>query len=80
MKDRDSEPSASESASVYTLRIDGILDPIWSEWFDGMSVSHGDDGTTVVSGPVVDQAALHRVIRKLRDLGVTLISIQRSEE
>jgi len=79
MIERTNKPSASEGASVYTIRIEGVLDVVWSAWFDGMTVSHGDDDITVISGPVVDQAALHRVIRKIRDLGLTLISLQRSE-
>lgn len=78
MPDRDNEPSASDRALVYTIHVEGILDTSWSEWFDGMDVGHRADGTTVISGRVADQAALHRVIRTVRDLGVTLISIERS--
>lgn len=77
MLDRDNEPSASDRALEYTIHVEGVLDTTWSQWFDGMSVSHAADDTTVISGQVVDQAALHRVIRAIRDLGVTLISIQR---
>lgn len=64
----------------YTIVVAGVLDPSWSSWFDGMSVSHRDEETTVISGRVTDQAALHRVIRKIRDLGAILISLQRSEQ
>ena len=51
----------------------------WAEWLDGMSLTHASDGTTVLAGPVADQAALHGLLQKLRDLGVTLISVNERE-
>jgi hypothetical protein len=59
----------------YRIRIQGRLDQRWSTWFDGMSLSHGDDGTTVIRGRVGDQAALHGLIERVRDLGVTLLEV-----
>jgi len=59
----------------YRIRIQGRLEPRWSSWFDGMSVVRGDDGTTVLRGPVGDQAALHGLIQKVRDLGLTLLEV-----
>ena len=53
----------------------GHLGRRWATWFDGMTLTHRDDGTTVISGPVVDQAALHGVLQKLRDLGISLCSL-----
>ena len=59
----------------YEIRISGRLSPRWAAWFDGLSLTHEGDGTTVLRGPVVDQAALHGVLQKLRDLGVPLVSL-----
>lgn len=59
----------------YRIRIQGRLDHRWSTWFDGMSLSHGEDGTTVLRGPVGDQAALHGLIERVRDLGLTLLEV-----
>ena len=59
----------------YEIRVEGHLESRWAAWFDGLSLTRGDDGTTVIRGPVVDQAALHGVIQKLRDLGIPLIAL-----
>ena len=63
----------------YRIQVQGRLDPHWSDWLDGMAVHHRDDGTTELVGPIVDQAALHGVIARIRDLGLSLISISRAE-
>ena len=59
----------------YELRIEGHLDQRWSAWFGGLALVHEDDGTTILRGAVTEQAELHRVRAKVRDLGITLISI-----
>ena len=59
----------------YEIRVTGHLNSRWAAWFDGLSLTPADDGTTVIRGPIVDQAALHGVLQKLRDLGVPLISV-----
>lgn len=59
----------------YEIRVTGHLDPRWEAWFDGLSLSRADDGTTVIRGAIVDQSALHGVLQKLRDLGIPLISV-----
>ena len=59
----------------YEITIKGRLGARWTAWFDGLAISSGDDGTTVLSGSVVDQAALHGLLQKLRDLGIPLISL-----
>jgi hypothetical protein len=59
----------------YEIRLKGHLDAHWANRFEGLSLSYGSDGTTVLSGPVVDQAALHGVLRKVRDLGLPLLSV-----
>ena len=63
------------SALQYEIRIKGHLDARWSAWFDGLNLTKGSDGTTVIYGPVVDQAALHGLLQKLRDVGLPLVSI-----
>ncbi|MCU1449889.1 MAG: hypothetical protein JWP02_2059 [Acidimicrobiales bacterium] len=59
----------------YEIRVKGHLGPRWVAWFDGLSLTTEDDGTTVISGPVVDQAALHGLLHKLRDVGIPLVSL-----
>ena len=61
----------------YEIRVEGILDEWWSDWFDGMQVTSHPDGVTVIAGPVTDQAALHGLLAKVRDLGRPLISVWR---
>jgi hypothetical protein len=61
--------------AVYQLRVSGRLDRHWSAWFDGLTVTHEDDGSTSLTGAVTDQAELHGLLAKIRDLGVTLISV-----
>jgi hypothetical protein len=63
----------------YCIRIQGHLASDWSEWFDGMTVRRHPDGTTTLSGPVRDQAALHGLLLRVRDLGLSLISVNRIE-
>jgi len=69
-----------ESTLGYHLRIEGHLDQRWSTWFDCTAITHEDDGTTTVSGHVVDQAELHGLLAKVRDLGAALISISTGHE
>ena len=59
----------------YEIRLQGRLDDRWTAWFDGMSIEPAPDGVTVLRGPIVDQAALHGLLARLRDLGVPLISV-----
>ena len=68
--------SPGEQAPVcYELRVGGHLDDYWSAWFDDLTLTHDSDGTTSLSGLVSDQAQLHGLLMKVRDLGVTLISV-----
>ncbi len=59
----------------YEIRLRGRLDPRWSTWFGGMTLTTADDGTTALRGPVTDQTALHGLLQKVRDLGVPLVSV-----
>jgi len=63
--------------AVYEFRLAGRLDTRWAAWFDGLTVSPGDDGTTLVTGLLPDQAAVHGVLKRARDLGIALISFRR---
>ena len=62
---------------LYEIRIQGHLDERWASWFDGMTIIWEEAGDTVLSGPVKDQAALHGLLRKVRDLGLRLRSVRR---
>jgi hypothetical protein len=64
---------------VYQIRIKGHLDRRWTDWFEGLTITLEDNGATLLSGPVADQAALHSLLRKVRDLGMPLLSVIQSE-
>ena len=59
----------------YEIRLRGHRDARWAGWFDGLSLSNENDGTTIIGGPVADQAALHGLLQKVRDLGLPLVSV-----
>jgi len=63
------------SAGAYAIRVQGRLDARWATWFDGCTLTVEADGTTVITGTVVDQAALHGLLQALRDLGLPLLSV-----
>ena len=67
---------AGQSSAGYLLRVAGRLDARWADWFDGFTVRGEADGTTTLSGAVADQAQLHRILAKTRDLGLVLISVE----
>ncbi len=77
--DRSDDDTAARTAhghvQHYEITVRGHLAPRWSAWFDGLDLTRTTDGTTVISGPIVDQAALHGLLEKLRDLGIPLISL-----
>ena len=71
--------SGSEKAHplVYQIRIKGHLGREWTDWFGGLTITQEDNGDTLLTGPLVDQAALHGLLRKVRDLGLPLLSVIR---
>jgi hypothetical protein len=75
--DHTDEPSSADQAPAqrYEIRVKGHLGSRWATRFDGLSLTAEDDGTTVIRGAVVDQAALHGVLQTLRDFGITLLSL-----
>ncbi len=64
---------------TYEIRVQGHLDQPWSEWFDGLAISYDADGNTVLRGPLVDEAALHGVLNKVRDLALPLLAVSREQ-
>jgi len=70
------QPDGNDAAE-YEIHVVGHLDARWAAWFDGLRLNNESDGTTVIGGPMVDQAALHGVLARLRDLGVPLLSVRR---
>ncbi|MBD1539051.1 hypothetical protein [Pseudarthrobacter sp. NKDBFgelt] len=73
-------PAEHHGPGQYQLRIRGHLDSSWTNWFEGMAVTQENDGTTSLSGPVLDQAALHGLLAKVRDIGATLIAVNLLED
>ena len=69
--------NGTSPADVYRIRVAGRLDQRWSSWFDGFLVCTDEDGTTSLTGSVADQAALHGLLTRVRDLGLELISVAR---
>ena len=63
----------------YEIRLKGHLDARWAAWFDGLTLTRDGDGTTIIHGPVADQAALYGLLQKTRDLGLPLISVTYTE-
>ena len=63
-------------ATYYQITVQGHLDARWSAWFDGLTITNEPDGKAVLAGPIADQAALHGVLAKIRDLGLPLIAVQ----
>ena len=64
---------------AYAIRVKGHLDQRWSAWFDGMTITHVENGDTIISGSLLDQAALHSLLVKVYNLNLTLISVSRIE-
>ena len=64
---------------VYRIRLEGHLDDQWTDWFGGMTITLEENGNTLLTGPVVDQAALFGLLKKVRDLGLPLVSLNRVE-
>lgn len=60
---------------IYQIRIKGHLDSQWTDWFEGLTITLEDNGDTLLTGPVIDQAALHGLLKRVRDLGIPLISV-----
>jgi hypothetical protein len=75
----DTSAGHGQGAGRYEIRVKGHLGPRWAARFEGMTLTRDGDGTTVIHGPVVDQAALHGLLARVRDLGIPLLSVTRVE-
>lgn len=75
MKGTSATRGERPESAWYEIRIHGHLETRWGSWFDGLTLSTEGDGTTILRGPVVDQAALHGLLQKVRDLGLPLVSV-----
>jgi hypothetical protein len=63
----------------YEIRVNGVLGSGWSAWFDGLQITSNDRGQTTIAGPIADQAALHGLLAKIRDLGLELLEVRRTD-
>jgi hypothetical protein len=75
MGDRQIIDEKHNQHQCYEIRLKGHLDDRWAEWFEGLTITLEDNGDTLLTGPVIDQAALHALLKKVRDLGMPLVSV-----
>ena len=75
MSDPHAASDTRREPGQYEIRLKGHLDSRWAAWFDGLSLTNDSDGTTIIHGQVVDQAALYGLLQKVRDLGLPLVSV-----
>jgi hypothetical protein len=73
------DPKTGPKCMVYQIRIKGHLGSQWADWFNGLTITLAEGGTTLLTGPVVDQAALYGLLKKVRDLGMPLLAVNRIE-
>ena len=75
MNETPTLPEYHDESGIYEIRLKGHLDNRWADWFEGLTITLEEDGNTLLTGPVVDQAALHGLLKKVRDLGMPLVSV-----
>jgi hypothetical protein len=75
MSDKQTFDEKHNQHQCYEIRLKGHLDDRWADWFEGLTITLEDNGDTLLTGPVVDQAALHGLLKKVRDLGLPLVSV-----
>jgi hypothetical protein len=75
MRNKFNQNTDPSKPTVYRIRIKGHLDNQWTDWFEGLTITLEEDGTTLLTGMVVDQSALHGLLKKVRDLGMPLVSV-----
>ena len=79
MSDKQTFDEKHNQHQCYEIRLKGHLDDRWVEWFEGLTITLEEDGNTLLTGPVIDQAGLHGLLKKVRDLGLPLLSVNRVE-
>ena len=79
MMDKDTRNPCPDRFTIFEIRIKGQLDPEWSGWFEGLTIIPENDGNTLISGPVVDQAALYSLLKRVHQIGLQLVSINEIE-
>ena len=77
MSATDSSTGHPDEVRMHEIRVQGHLDERWTDWLEGLTFTHDSDGTTTLMGPVADQAALHGVLNKIRDLALPIVSVRR---
>lgn len=75
MSDKQASDEGHNQHQCYEIRLKGHLDDRWAEWFEGLTITLEEDGDTRLTGPVIDQAALYGLLKKVRDLGLSLVSV-----
>ena len=73
----DGSTRRPDGSGLHEIRVQGHLDERWSDWMEGLVFTYESDGTTTLTGPLVDQAALHGVLTRIRDLALTIVSVRR---
>jgi hypothetical protein len=68
-----------DQPKIFQIRIEGHLSQQWTDWFDGLTITLEEDGNTLISGPVFDQSALHGILKKIRNLGMPLLSVNSTD-
>ena len=79
MSETHALPECHDESGFYEIRLKGHLNNRWADWFEGLTITLEENGSTLLSGPLADQAALHGILKKVRDLGLTLLSVNSVE-